>query len=308
MQFATDLKNSMPDTLKQVMLPALLAGAGTGALSGYMSAKARPHGETPGGRRRRILRNALVGALLGGTAGATLPVGIKTLTDPVFGPTKGLSPGRRAVEFGLTNAAPVAAGAAGGVYLNKLRGQERAGALKQVLDQVSGATIGKTKIRNEATLRSVLESGGRNDVLRALAGAGKGRSVERMLKGHELLSESGYRGNVLENLLRRPGSEDIWGKLKQPAGGMTEAVRRYVGNQGVLSGPAKSLGLSNLMSKAVGGRVLGRDTTPIAEAYLNWLRPGARRMMGRSGWLGRLGLLGAGVYGAKQLQDAIVGR
>lgn len=307
MQLAQDLSSQLPDIARQVALPALLGGAGGGALAGYMSSKSRPMNEDPGARRRRILRNALVGVLLGGTAGATLPLGVKTLGGQMLGSSERVDPMASALGFGLRNAAPLAVLGGGGAYMHRLQGQERGQAMKQLLGQLTGQTVGKTRIRNEATLRQVLESGGRNDVLKALARVGTGASPERLLKGHELLGEAGYKGKLLETLLSKETPGNYWGKFK-PKTNIAEAIKAHITGTSALPGAAKPYGLAGLISKSVGGEVAGRSTTPIAEAYLNLVRPSARSMIGRIGKLPRLGLLGGGVLAAKTLQDALMGQ
>ncbi len=306
MRIPDDLRAQLPDIAKQVALPAILAGAGTGALSGYMSSRAHPTNENPAQRRRRIIRNALVGTLLGGTAGATLPLGIKTLTAPIMSPPPSGDLVGRAVGFGMSNALPLAAGIGGGAYLGKLRGQEKGRALSDVTSRLTGTAVGGTKVTSPAHVKALLEGGNRDAVLKALAAQGgqSGDSVSRVLKSHELLGEAGYKGKVLDRL---GSGSDIWGKLKTPEGGAQAAIRRYIMSHSALPGKAKGFGISGLMSRLVGGQVAGRSTTPVAEAYLNTIRPAAKRMIGRGGWMGRMGLLGGGVLAAKELQDALTG-
>ena len=81
--------NLDPDKLKEtfngVWQPALAGAVGSGALSTYLSSKSHDPAETRRQRRHRILRNALVGTLMGGAAGAAIPTGAKLLSDPFFG-------------------------------------------------------------------------------------------------------------------------------------------------------------------------------------------------------------------------------
>ena len=150
------------------MLPAAIAGAGGGALSGYMSSKANPKGETPSQRRRRILRNALVGTVLGGATGAALPTGARMLAEPVFGAPQGVDVGNRAMGFGLAHAAPIATVAGGGLYLRKLRVEERKTALRKILEQVKGMQMGDETITNTSELQRALATGGREQILNQL--------------------------------------------------------------------------------------------------------------------------------------------
>lgn len=311
MQIPSELQAGLPDTLRNILLPAAVAGAGTGALSGYMSMKANPKGEAPSQRRRRILRNALVGTALGGAAGAALPTGARMMTTPVMGAPSGLDFGNRAMGAGLENAAPIGVGVAGGLYLRKLRVEEKKEALRQILAQVKGMQVGDTTIENAAQLKNVLATGGREDVLSRLAGTGSGRTVNRVLEGHELLGEAGYRGPVIKQLLEAKPGDDIWGTLRTLSSmgggpeGMQETIREYIRSKASMPGRT---GISELAARAVGGSVGGRSTTPLAEAYLNFVRPGMRSTIGRSGWLGRGALLGGGIYGAHKLQEAITGQ
>lgn len=305
MRIPDDIGASLPDVAKQVALPAILAGAGTGALSAYMSSRSRPANENPAMRRRRILRNALVGTLLGGTAGATLPMGVKMLTEPMFGAPTGVDPIHQAMGFGLRHAAPIAAGVGGGMYLGKLRSAEKARAMSSLFGQLKGHSIGGTKIVDPAHLTALLEAGNRDAILKALATQGRGDAVSSLLGSHQLLGEAGYKGNVLGRL---GSGSTVWGKMKTAPGGMQEAIRQYIRSQSIMPGGAKGLGLAGWMSRAHGGEVAGRSTTPLAEAYLNFVRPAAKRMVGRrTGNLGRLGMLGGGVLIAKELQDALTG-
>ena len=311
MQIPQDLQAGLPDTLRNIMLPAAIAGAGGGALSGYMSSKANPKGETPSQRRRRILRNALVGTVLGGATGAALPTGARMLAEPVFGAPQGVDVGNRAMGFGLAHAAPIATLAGGGLYLRKLRVEERKTALRKILEQVKGMQMGDETITNTSELQRALATGGREQILNQLAGQGTGRSVSRVMRGHELLGEAGSRGPTIQSLLNTRKPEDLWGTLKtveslQGPEGMKEAIRAYIREQATVPG---KFGISELMARAVGGSVAGRSTTPLAEAYMNFVRPGMRSALGvgRGGWLGRGALLGAGVLGANALQNAVTG-
>lgn len=109
----------MGDTFKNVALPALALGAGTGALTGYLSSQGNQQGETGSARRHRILRNALVGAALGGTAGMALPMGYEALNTPLHPGADGLVGGatNSAVGFAGRHLLPAAAGIGGGFGL-----------------------------------------------------------------------------------------------------------------------------------------------------------------------------------------------
>lgn len=296
-----DLAAQLPDIAKTVALPALLGGAGGGALSGYMSAKSRPANEAPDQRRRRIIRNALVGVLLGGTAGATLPLGVKTLGGELLGTPQNVDPTGSALAFGARNALPLGVGAFGAHRWNRAVGQERGNAMKMLVGQLGESTIGKTRVRNEAALRQILEGGGRNEVLKELARVGKGHSVERLLKGHELLGEAGYKGDVVRDLLSRKSPGNFWGNFK-PSVNMPEAISAHLQGTSSLPGKLKAFSPAGLVGRRVA------ENPGLAEAYLKYIRPSAGRMMGRMGTPTRAaGLIGA-VLLAKKLQDAALGQ
>ena len=308
MQLPNDLMSRLPELANSVALPAMIGAAGGGALSAYTSARSRPGNETPEMRRRRILRNALVGVLLGGTAGATLPTGIKMLGGQLAGSQRGLDPGASAIGFGLANAAPLAVGVGGGLKLRNLRQAEKTKAIQQILGQLgSKAQVGGANVRNEATLRKVLESGGRSKVLQALAREGKGYSPARLMKSHELLSEAGYTDDLLSQLLGSGAKGNVWGDIKT-RGKLVDAIRSQLTESSMLPGKLKQFGPGGLAAKLLGKSVGGVSTTPLAEAYLNYVRPSMKRVIGRGGWGGRAALLGGGVYAAKTLQDALMGQ
>lgn len=296
-----DLAAQLPDIARKVALPALVGGAGGGALAGYMSSKNRPANEDPGQRRRRILRNALVGVLLGGTAGATAPLGASMLGGELLGQSKTVDPTGSALAFGARNALPLGVGAFGAHRLHRAIGQERGNAMKMLVGQLGDSTIGKTRVRNEAALRQILEGGGRNEVLKELARVGKGHSVERLFKGHELLGEAGYKGDVVGDLLKRKSPGNFWGSFK-PNVDMTAAIAKHLEGTSSLPGKLKSFSPAGLVARRVG------QNPGLAEAYLKHIRPSASRMMGRLGTPTRAaGLLGV-VLLAKKLQDAALGQ
>tara|TARA_B100000035_G_scaffold305403_1_gene306203 strand:- start:848 stop:2122 length:1275 start_codon:yes stop_codon:yes gene_type:complete len=69
------------------LLGTLAGGVAGGGLSGYLSSQNKITGESKKERRKRILRNALIGTGLGGVAGAGLTAGAGLLQDALDAPT-----------------------------------------------------------------------------------------------------------------------------------------------------------------------------------------------------------------------------
>jgi hypothetical protein len=306
----SDLQDSMPDVAKQVLLPAVLAGAGSGALSGYMSAKARPSGETPQERRRRIMRNALVGTALGGAAGAALPSGLRMLNQQMLTSEQGVHPINALMTGAANNALPIGAGVVGGGYLGRLRAKEKDQALKTLLGQFKDdPAVGKFKVDSPDVLKNMMAGGmPREQMVQELArrmSKGGQPTIADIMRSHELLGEAGSKGDILDSFTK-PKMRSVWGQTAKKLNPLDE-VRAYIAAQQKLPAFAQKLSPSYWASQAVGGSIGGRSTTPLAELYLKHIRPGAAKMMQRGGWLGRLGLLGGGIFGAKQLQNALAG-
>jgi hypothetical protein len=74
---------SADDTWNQLLAPTLMGAAGTGLASGFLSSQNDNPDETPSERRSRIIRSALLGAGVGGLAGAAVPYGMKMLNSRV---------------------------------------------------------------------------------------------------------------------------------------------------------------------------------------------------------------------------------
>ena len=101
-------------TWSKVVLPALVGAAGTGTVSGLMSAGTNDPEETPQDRRRRIIKNTLLGAGAGGLAGAAIPTGLEALNRSLVPDSE--QPGRGIIGGAVHQALkhPVLATAAAG--------------------------------------------------------------------------------------------------------------------------------------------------------------------------------------------------
>ena len=312
--------DQLPDTVKQILLPALLGAAGTGAVSGYVSSKSNVRGESPSDRRKRIIRNALIGSALGGTAGAAIPAGLGTIGKEFSG--KGFHPINSAIEGTLSNWAPIGVGGYGAWKLHQTRQGDQQRALAHILGLLKGN-------KGRAGMPGLIQqlSGDRESVrqvLRAISSRGQDpQAISERLKNLQLLQEAGVKNISLDELMtpgtsmsgtRNPLSNTLKGGLKHHLEGLSnwpEAIR-----------PAS---LSNLMSKLVGKTlrdvpVLGdilpnsvsrADLTRIPEAYLGWVRPAVKNIRGirtsfPAGNLARLAALGGSVWGAKRLQNLLM--
>lgn len=201
--------------IKSVVMPGLVGAAGTGALSAYMTSKQKPN-ETGEQRRKRVMRNAVLGASLGGGAAAALPSGVKMLAQPFSGPGGGLvgSGMDTAVDLVSDNAAGLGALGVGGYAAHRAVQDDRGRAAQTVLDLLQDTTIGDKPVRSANDLRALastpegyqslvsslsqrLEGAGPAPAQNALAKA-LGVSVDRassgmnpMLSAAELLGQSG---------------------------------------------------------------------------------------------------------------------
>lgn len=138
-----DIKGSLGDTFQRYWKPALAGAAIGGTTAGYLSRDAGKPGETPGTRRRRMLRNALAGVLLGGTAGLAIPAGARAVSEPWSSDSGGLLD--KAIGFPgkhLAGAA-VAGGAGAAMYkAHKLNQAEGLKNLSQNFNRAPGALEG----------------------------------------------------------------------------------------------------------------------------------------------------------------------
>ena len=96
------------DNSKGLLIPGMAAGTAGAGLGAYLTSK-KKRGETPSERRRRVVRNALVGAAAGTSAGIALPAGVNMLNEVGSGGVIGDT-----VEDLITNTAVLGAGGAAG--------------------------------------------------------------------------------------------------------------------------------------------------------------------------------------------------
>ena len=298
----------LPDTVKRILLPALLGAAGTGAAAGYFSSQANNRNELPSDRRKRIIRNALIGSVLGGTAGAAIPAGIGMLRGDIGG-DKGFHPLNAAWDKATDYALPGGAGLYGGYKMFKSRQGDQTRALAQILDRVKGRSMGGGPMRDVTDVTRVLDGG--PSQANALLSAMRGRATTQGTPNRvlppgtrdwfsklQLLQEGGLKGYRLGEHM--PG-------ISQPK--LHAALKQYLLEQSILPESIRKFSPSGAMSSLVGQRLGGKDLTGIPEWYLRTIRPAVRRMSGirrfPAGNLARLGTLGAMVYGAQQLQDAL---
>src|SRR5882672_1262762 len=143
-----DIKGSLGETLQRYWKPALAGAALGGTTAGYLSRNAGEPGETPGTRRKRMLRNALAGVLLGGTAGLAIPAGANIAASPWVGKKPSIigNPLDRGIDFTTKNVAPaLALGVGGGMLHKSLKSnrEEGMGRLFQNFKRLEGRELGK---------------------------------------------------------------------------------------------------------------------------------------------------------------------
>ena len=307
----------MGDTFRHVAVPALALGAGTGALSGFLSSSAKP-GETGRDRRHRILRNAIIGAALGTTAGVGIPMGWQALNTPLHtntaGPIEGAvdTVGNAAMRHPLPIAA--AGGALwGGTHLMRSQQNKALDILRSAIypggnNQVHDPGLERAGVRNMAATNPM-------GVISDYLGKGKDVLDPKNLGSHfhanELMQEAGQKGISLSQL-SKPEAEGGFGIPEQA---VREQFLSHMGNQGVigkfLSGLAakKTLPFAEQIAKVPGLSGLAtKDPIALAEGYSKYFRPSVARATGRMMPMPlKLGLLGASVLGANELQKRLTG-
>lgn len=269
---------TLGDTAKRLLVPALAAAAGTGAATGYVSSKEHRQGETPRQRRHRIMRNALLGSALGGGATMAIPLGLKTVFSRMDG-GRGAGPVSGAIDAAGNavgrNILPLGAAGAGGMLWRRNIVGSRARAEKEVLGHLGNHFSDRFSARGALTdpLRKM------EVVNRVAQGMGAGGQSAALFRANELLQDAGHSGVSLKDMAKDPNRMGVKGMRPQ--------YRNWLAEQGPLA---------KLMAK-----------TRYAEQYGRLVRPSAARLSGRVNPLLALGLMGGGMLTANELQNKIVG-
>jgi hypothetical protein len=210
-----DLKDNLGDVFTRYWKPALAGAALGGTASGMLSRNAGQPGETPGQRRRRMLRSALTGALLGGTAGVAIPAGFKAVSEPWAAAKPGAGGiTDSALGFAGKNIAPLAVAGAGGVGIARSLKANKENAFGQLFQEFRrhAGDAGKG-LETADSLRAAMKADPtvidkvHGILTKGLEGAGQGK-----LRAAELLSESGFHpGGV-------PDVKSTLSRLVKPTG------------------------------------------------------------------------------------------
>ena len=339
----------MGDTFKQVAMPALALGAGTGALSGYLSSRKNDPMESSRDRRHRILRNALVGAALGGTAGMALPMGYTALTTPAYTHTAGPVEGGidSAMGFAGRNALPLGVAGLGGAALVRnrdvLKGEatEHLGEVASRADKARFMMSGKggnPAVNTGAVSSLAATPEGAADMARffrkGLATNGDPDIVQgdmgSIFRANELMQEAGHKGMSLKDMIAKFQDEANAGLAYRSSGKAKARLADYVADPNLVrkgflqhmteSGPVagllarlgarKTMPFAETLAKIPGlGGLAKMDPVLPAELYSRFVRPSVGRAL-TDRWPVplKLGLLGAGVLGANEVQNRLVGK
>lgn len=320
-----DIKKPVGDLVSKIWLPALMGAAGTGTVAGYMSGRDRRSNEAPAERRKRILRAALIGAALGGTAGAAIPAGISMSAGRATG-----KPGmiESALDKGITTgtnyALPGAVAAGGGLAISKHMGSRQTAMQQQILNafgrggkaSFSGGRTATSPAQLKAMLK--LDPNLVGELERALTGAaplpkgGPPRAAGSLYQVYDMINEAGFKDS--EQLASKGRAGNLWGMINDhkvtggagPVPAHNKALASWLKEQG----PVSKL-VSKIMSAdggetlrapiQVAGKSIDRGT--IGQIYRRIARPS----LGRVPLPVQLGLLGAGVLGANHIQRRVQG-
>lgn len=251
--------DQLADTFKSIALPAAAGAVGTGALTAYVTSKNNDPRETPQMRRKRILRNALMGTAVGAGVGATVPTGLKTVAQPIFGGSKKAPLFDRALDetadAAISNAAPIGVGAVGGTMIARSQTKNRENAVSQIfrdLDkhQVPGG-LGEFVPNNPAQLRSLLLTPeGRNKVITMLAHRHQKGSPNidtagavprpkspghNLFTARELMQESGHKAPTLADMGKNFGRSSETSLFEGGQEAVLPAYRQFLASHGPVS-------------------------------------------------------------------------
>lgn len=279
--------NIDPEMVKKILLPALAGAAGTGALTAHISSNYKPLNENPRERRRRIMRQAMIGTALGGIAGGALPAGLAMATQPF---REGHMPiGERVsdtgVRFGLNHAAAGVVAGLGGYAAHDKVQKQRTGAFKELFDLLKSTPAAPA---NRADLGNTLSSAaGRQQTMAdyVAAIAGKGKPLEHnAFRANELMQEAGKKGLSLQELEALLKPDGVNGSRVE------DAYRAFIGDQGPVS------------------RLVSKAPRQVVEQYGRFIRPSMRASRGGVAPALMAALVGGGAVAAQQGQDWITGR
>lgn len=285
------------DTLKSILASGAIGGLGGGALMSYVASNNKPTNETPSDRRRRILRNAMIGTTLGGIAGAAIPTGINMLKSPYVEGRDGISPAYVVDDVASAALQHGAALGVGGYGLHKINQNvtsSRSNALTNLFRTLKGKGLGKNVTSPEKLEHLMHTDAGVKKVLTAFNSAGSGNDIP-----------GGYfRANEAIQATGHPGAEREL--LKNLAGGAVPTARpnhegrranyaRHFARQ-----PAYRID-SHILAQVAG---LGARGENLASGVAKYLRPSVRGVVPP---IVQLALLGAAAFSAEAIQQRLMG-
>lgn len=273
-------------TLNQLKMPALAGGAGALA-SGYAASRGNAENETPQERRRRIIRQALVGGGLGSVAGAALPASGRMISDAWQGddPDTGASGavsslvnwtrdtmgdvGRTAINNPILGPGATVGAVAGGYPLFL----KNRGARKDLVEKALVQSLRNVKGLDSGPIQNIQ---GVDRAINVLGGdAGKREGVKRLIR--QAIRDTGGRGSTMEafrlnDLLRGSGRTSLsFGDIGKALGSDSGAI----GPGAVRGAYGRYLRESPGLDKLIG--MFDQPSTGVS----NWLRGGGAGGAGR---------------------------
>ena len=162
--------------------------------------------------------------------------------------------------------------------------------------------------------------------MQSLAGGIKDKTdYNRAFEAADVLREAGHPGVSHEHIVNMMNEgelrPDAYHNTTNPTRpGIQEAYSKYLsGNRSILDRFMGALTKDpHVIPGARGYKIINKwfpelETAPknlsamLQRMYSGAVRPGARAALGTMGPIGKLGLLGAGIYGANKLQDKLMG-